>query len=187
MSSRLRRLVDQADEQAGRSDFNSDGFADLAVGTGAGVESVSVLYGSAAGLTSAGNQLWSQDSPGIEGVTRAHDYFGAALAVGDFNGGGFGDLAIGVPWEQEGSGGGAVNVIYGSALGLTAAGNQLWSQDSPGVTGAAEADDGFGGSLAAANLGHSSHDDLVVGVPSEDVDRVLDAGAVQVPMARPTA
>ena len=53
----------------------------------------------------------------------------------DYNGDGFDDLAIGVPDEDIGaiSNAGAVNVLYGSASGLTAAGDQLWHQDSSGV------------------------------------------------------
>ena len=42
---------------------------------------------------------------------------------------------------------GAVNVIYGSAAGLTATDNQLWHQNSSGIADAAEAGDHFGGSL----------------------------------------
>ena len=78
---------------SGRPDFNGDGFADLAVGA---YEAVHVLYGSAVGLIAAGNQLWNQDSPGIEGLG-----FGQSLAVGDFNGDGFGDLAVNVRSESE--------------------------------------------------------------------------------------
>ncbi|MCP5013763.1 MAG: hypothetical protein GY938_00600, partial [Ketobacter sp.] len=46
----------------------------------------------------------------------------STAAAGDFNGDGFMDLATGVPNEAIGSiaGAGAVNVIYGSASGLTA-------------------------------------------------------------------
>jgi hypothetical protein len=45
----------------------------------------------------------------------------------DFNGDRFDDLAIGVPYDNLGnkSWAGAVNVLYGSAKGLTAAGDQL--------------------------------------------------------------
>ena len=44
---------------------------------------------------------------------------------------------------------GAVNVLYGSGSGLTAVGDQLWHQDSPGILGGAEAGDYFGHSLAS--------------------------------------
>jgi hypothetical protein len=72
------------------------------------------------------------------------------LAAGDFDGDGFDDLAIGVPEEDVGgaSDAGAVNVLFGSAAGLTAAGSQIWHQDSAGVPGAAENFDRFGNVLA---------------------------------------
>jgi hypothetical protein len=52
-------------------------------------------------------------------------------------------------WPAPGAG--AVNVLYGSAAGLTGAGSQVFTQDSPGVPGTAEHDDLFGGALAADN------------------------------------
>jgi FG-GAP repeat len=73
--------------------------------------------------------------------------------LGDFNGDGFADLAIGVPGEDIGDfpsiyeDAGAVNVLHGSAAGLTAAGDQQFSQATPGVQGVAEVDDRFGSGL----------------------------------------
>jgi hypothetical protein len=162
----------QVSATSGRSDFNGDGFGDLAVGA---ADAVHVFYGSASGLTTVGNQLWNQDSPGIEGVG-----FGGGQAAGDFNGDGFGDLAVGGDGDSGGPSGGSVNVIYGSAAGLTSVGSQLWSQNSTGIAGTAEDGDEFGSSLAAANFGNSNHDDLLVGVPGEDVGSVVDAGAIQI-------
>jgi FG-GAP repeat len=64
----------------------------------------------------------------------------------DFNNDGFADLAVGVPRESVGTitNAGAVSVLYGSATGLSAAGNQLWHQDSAGVADVAEDGDHFG-------------------------------------------
>jgi len=42
---------------------------------------VAVIFGAGPGLTSAGNQMWSQDSPGIADGPSAGDGFGSA--VGD--------------------------------------------------------------------------------------------------------
>jgi hypothetical protein len=98
--------------------------------------------------------LWSQNSPGIEGVAEAGDLFGDALAAGDFNGDGRADLAIGAPGENNARG--VVHVLYGAAAGgLSATGSQLWSQDSPGIAGVAEANDFFGNTLAAGTLSTS--------------------------------
>ena len=148
--------------------FNGDGAADLAIGAPgensfAGV--VHVLYGSGTGLTAAGSQVWSQDSPGIGGTAEAGDIFGEALAAGDFNGDGAADLAIGAPGENNV---GFVHVLYGSGTGLTAAGSQLWSQDSPGIGGTAEANDDFGGALAAGDFNGDSRADLAIGALGEN-------------------
>ena len=66
----------------------------------------------------------------------------AALTVAaipsDFDGDGYADLAVGVPGEDVGAAGrhaGAVNVLYGSPTGLTAVGDQLWSQATTGIKG----------------------------------------------------
>jgi hypothetical protein len=139
-------------------DFNNNGFADLAVGAlGEGVGSVgsagavSVLYGSASGLTTAGGRLFTQ----VGGAPETDDRWGFPLAAGDFNGNGAADLAVGAPFEDVGSAAdaGAVSVLYGSAGGLTASGGQLFTQDSPGVAGGAEVFDRFGNALASGDTG----------------------------------
>jgi FG-GAP repeat len=139
-------------------DFNHDTFADLAagapgesVGSRAGAGAVSVLPGSAGGLTAVGGQLFTQ----VAGAVEADDEFGFELAAGDFNADTFADLAAGAPFENVGSraDAGAVSVLPGSAGGLTAVGGQLFTQDSPGVPGGAEAFDGFGFALATGDSG----------------------------------
>ena len=112
----------------------------------------------------------AQNSAGILDVAETDDAFGAHLAVGDFNDDGFADLAIGAHQESVGAlaTAGAVQILFGSAAGLTSAGNQLWSQDSPGVLGVADADDEFGRALATADFNQDGFDDLAIGVPRED-------------------
>ena len=63
------------------------------------------------------------------GVTAAEPH---AAKPSDFNGDGYADLAIGAD-QQNVTGG--VNVLYGSSTGLSAAGDQFWGLDSPGIPG----------------------------------------------------
>ena len=171
------------------ADFDGDSFVDVAVGvpgeavgSAGGAGAVSVIYGSPAGLASAGNQLWTQNSPNVAGTAEAGDGFGTAVGVGDFNGDGYADLAVGVPGEDVGTvaDGGAVHVLLGSPQGLTATGSQLWTQDSPGVADSVQAGDGFGSSLATGDFDGDGRGDLAVGVPYEDVGTRTDAGGVTV-------
>ncbi|HEY8156364.1 MAG TPA: FG-GAP repeat protein [Myxococcota bacterium] len=187
---------------AARGDFNDDGFADLAIGIpdedlagGADAGAVIVIYGSSNGLTAVGgagvpaSQLWHQDSAGVLGVSEDGDHFGAALASGDYNDDGFGDLAIGVPDEDSSAGianDGAVNVLFGSASGLTATGDEFLP--NPFVQAAG---DRFGAALVWAFFNGDSFSDLAVGVPGRNIQVsfatpgnpaavAVDAGAVAV-------
>ena len=162
-------------------DFNHDGFADLAVGapldsvggvTLAGT--VSILPGSAGGLTSVGGRLFTQ----VGGAPEETDLFGDALAAGDFNNDGFADLAVGAPEEDVGNlvDPGAVSVLYGSTAGLTTVGGRLFTQ----VAGVPETDDTFGFALAAGDFNHNGFADLAVGTPGEAVGSTDHAGTVSV-------
>ena len=182
-------------------DFNNDGCDDLAIGV-PGEElpcggdlcddpdeagAVNVLYGSSAGLRSSGNQIWHQDSTGIKDSVEEDDGFGYALAAGDFNGDGFDDLAIGVPGENGidtalffFDGEGAVNVLYGSASGLSDVNDQYWDRDSVEVKGGGSDDDYFGAALAAGDIDGDGYDDLAIGVYGDD-----PGGAVNVLFGSP--
>ena len=118
----------------------------------------------------------------IEDTAEPSDYFGYAVASGDFDGDGEDDLAVGVPREDinDENYAGAVNVIYGSDNGLDNEYNQFWHQDSPGIHGLAEEGDQFGFSLATGDFNGDGFDDLAVGVVYEDVNGEVNAGAVNV-------
>lgn len=138
-------------------DFDNNGFDDLAIGAPgesvadvARAGAVTVLVGGPAGLTSQGSRVWSQDSGGILDVSQRNDRFGSALMSGNFGRSRKDDLAIGA-WSENKDGvvdAGIVHVIYGSTGGLTATGDQVWWQNSPGVRGTAERGDDFGEVLA---------------------------------------
>jgi hypothetical protein len=170
-------------------DFDGDGLADLVIGApsatvGGQVNAgeVQVRYGSPTG---PGLRLrLYQGVVGILGEPELDDYFGSSLAAGDFDGDGYDDLALGVPFEDLSSGStpvpdcGVVEVLYGSPTGLTATGSQLWSQDSTGITGVPEDDDHFGSALAAGDFDGDGFDDLAIGARGEDIGAVEEAGGI---------
>ena len=173
-------------------DFDGNGLMDLASGVayqdmGSVVNvvdagAVLVLYGARGGFSATDNQMWSQAYSGVLDEAETDDWFGSALAVGDFDSDGFDDLAVGV-WAEDMSGqddAGAVNVIYGSSTGLTLTGDQLWYQGLPTISGGGEAGDYFGFSLASADFDNDGYDDLAVGAVNEAIGDIADAGSVNI-------
>lgn len=159
-------------------DFDDDGFDDLAIGApsegffdGFDEGFITVVHGDAFGLDFSRSYGFSQDSAGMEDGAEDGDFFGSALAAGDFNGDQRSDLAIGVFGESEFSGG--VHLMFGSSAGLVATGNRFFSENSLG--GASEEGDLFGDALAAGDFDGDGHDDLLIGVPLED----FDGGAIE--------
>lgn len=157
-------------------DFDGDGYDDLAIAapgaddTGeAASGSVHILHGSVTGLTESGDQLWTLDTTGVQGVAVADDHWSDALAAGDFNCDGFDDLAIGAPRKFSVS---LVSVLYGTSGGITAVGDQLLSRSG-----------GFGAALAAGNFdGYQENDidcdDLVVAAPYAQASTASNEGII---------
>jgi len=165
------------------SDFNHDGYDDLAISLPGedlgGVNNagrVVIIFGSPAGLSSLDSQAWVQGLNGVLNNYETDDYFGKSLTAGNFNGDAYADLAIGVPDEDNGvtTDTGAVNVLFGSENGLTATGNQIWFDTS------SEEDDEFGRALAAGDFNGDGFDELAVGIPYEDLVDLVNTGAVEV-------
>lgn len=144
------------------ADFDNDGNADLAIGVpfedfGGLINpgAVNVVYAGGRRSGDPGftlfseSQFWTQNSSGIAGTAENFDMFGSTLAWGKFDAVRGRDLVIGVPGEDIGTrvNAGAVNVIYGSSGGLTAAGDQIWHQNRRGIAGSAESGDQFGGAI----------------------------------------
>jgi hypothetical protein len=148
-------------------DFNKDGREDLAVSdpfdaeeTGYSSGAVTVFPGAknVYGLTTVGARRWSLSTPGIPGsptrftTKTAPDEVGVAMAAGDRDGDGYDDLVIGVPGHdvKNQKDAGAVLTLYGSARGLTTA--RAFFDTAYGVLGRVRAHEGFGSTVAFANV-----------------------------------
>src|SRR5262245_45765207 len=107
---------------------------------------------------------------------------GAGVAKGDFNGDGFADLAVGSPFENVSNvdDAGAVHVLYGSASGLTATNNQLWSEAVIPSGSGPEPSDQFGTALASGDFNGDGYSDIAIGVPRQDCFSESNCGAVHV-------
>lgn len=112
-------------------------------------------------------------APPAEAATAARPY--------DFDGNGHPELVVGAPGLRVGTvaGTGGVVVLPASARGLSLR-EEVVSQASRGVPGAAETGDQFGAAVASADFDRDGYADLAVGQPGEAVGQVTGAGAVTV-------
>lgn len=80
--------------------------------------SVVILHAAADGLTAAGAERWSRSAARTVGAPTIDDRYGHSLTIGDYNDDGVQDLAIGVPYYDDGATAddGAVEVLYGSGF-----------------------------------------------------------------------
>lgn len=126
----------------------------------------------------------------------------AAQVLGDFNGDGVGDLAVGTPAESVVArrfinGGfqnvtiaaaGTVTVIFGTAssgVQITSGSPrpQLIHQEVTGVEDAAEANDNFGAALAVGNFAGDASDDLIVSVPGDNAIQIFEGSSTGLNLA----
>ena len=112
----------------------------------------------------------------------------AATHKADFNGDGYGDLLVGVPYEDVNGKtvAGAVSVVYGSRNGLGAEPSQTLHLDTPGngeqdaLPNNARVYDKFGYSVAVGDFDLDGIDDAAIGIPYKDYLGKYDVGLVTI-------
>ena len=161
-------------------DFDCDGGDDLAIGApGEDLDDVFVDTGAVNVVYADGDQqLLYSGSVLPTYYRRPHDWLGAALAVGDFDGDGCDDLAIASPGADRVGGldMGLVWVLRGADSGLE---RPLRVLQGVNLGGVLESRDQTGYSLAAGDFDCDGRDDLAAGVPLETLEEG-QAGAVMV-------
>ncbi len=176
---------DQLGWAVASGDFNGDGafdfasgapFADGPAGSGfSNVGSVAVRYGQVGRGLRADLPATHLQQPLSE--SNANEYFGSALAAGDFDGDGYDNLAVGIAADQPQSRG-AVRIYFGGSAGLDLAGAELLRESDAGEPQHECANAQFGWSLAAGNFDADAYTDLAIGAHGgcEQIGDMLVAG-----------
>ncbi|SFM64364.1 FG-GAP repeat-containing protein [Streptomyces sp. cf124] len=140
-------------------DFNGDGYRDLAIGTPkASGGTVTVLFGSASGVSRTRFVNVTQNTPGVPGTAESVDKFGENITSGDVDHDGYADLIVGAPGEEvTGKPRGSVTIVWGGAKPFTSGGIALTAPSAEAA--------GFGEGAAFADLdGDGTAQLAVVGV-----------------------
>ncbi|MER5443923.1 FG-GAP and VCBS repeat-containing protein [Streptomyces sp. NPDC002790] len=164
-------------------DVNGDGIDDLVVGSdpedpdiGESMQKVTLAFGTQDGLKSDRTQEFDQSLPGFYGAQEDGDHLGSCVSVGDVDGDGRAEVALGISGEDFSglSNAGSVALLHGSADGVTGEGSQVLNQNSADVPGVAESDDAFGSGCQLADTNGDGNSDLAVSATGENAS----AGAV---------
>jgi hypothetical protein len=177
---------DSVDQYLGRTlkagDVNDDGFTDLLVGN-QDEDTVYLLSGgsgSSSGAITGASATFRSDDGGVD--------FGEGLAIGDLDGDGYDDVAIGAPEDDTADySAGAIYVMSGGSLG----GDYNLPDDADiYLTGPTEAADGFsptvtfskaraGTTLGIGDIDSDGYGDLIIGAPEDD-SQDTNTGAIYI-------
>lgn len=162
--------------------FNTDSYADLVVGSPGeqiaghpGAGAITLLWGSASGVSSAAGEGWNEDQGAAD-----NENFGFSVAAGDFDGNGIDDLVVGVPGEAVSglSNAGMIHVLFSKDAGGLGKWFQQFNAKSTGFASAAQVNAQFGYALASSG---GSSPRLAIGVPGLTVqDTLTHEGAVHI-------
>lgn len=158
-------------------DVDGDGYDDFVYGdmldlnsSNQGGGSVNLYRGGPDGVGDAKPQHIDQSTQGVPGADEYEDAFGGAVSVGDIDGDGCADVAVGVSDEiiDTAETTGEVVVLRGSPAGLTTSGIQVFHQNTSGVPGANEDGDRFGWAVSLDDVDNDGHADLFIGSQHEN-------------------
>ena len=145
-------------------------------------------------VASSGSVALTEDDLPVGEIPEVDDYFGIALAIGDVDGDGFGELAIGVPSEdvvdpltfQTFVDAGAVIVVPGGPAEFPAPDrpSRILAERFGGHPGVLAQGNLYGSAVAFGRFDGDLHDDVLIGAPGEDAEvegaTVADAGGFYV-------
>ena len=172
---------------AGIGDLNGDGTVDIVVGahnddtSGTDNGTVYVIFLNSNGIPKSGTAAIDGDTTNGPDLSRG-DNFGRSVAnIGDLDGDGIVDIAVGAHHvdDPSGTGSGALHVIFMNADGTPKSTIEINDNtaNGPSLSGG----DRFGASVA--NIGDLNGDgivDIAVGATRDDADNDVDSGALHV-------